>query len=397
MKKKILFVIPSLTSGGGERSLVNLVTQIDYSMYEVDLFMFSHEGLFMELIPKEVNVLPLPNDYRLFTLPLIHSIRKLILKGKVKLSVNRFLFSMKHRRTSNMSIREQYNWKYLAASIFRLDKQYDTAIGFLEKTSIYFCVDKVQAKRRIGWIHTDYDKLGMDPAFDIPYFRKLNHIVTVSDECANIVVNRFPALYDKVNVIHNIISPAVIRDLAQQSDTDLFERSDNRIVILSIGRLTVEKGFELAVEACRMLLDKGYDVHWHIIGDGEEWENLTNLIVHYGVENQFQLLGLKANPYPYLAQADIYVQTSRFEGKSIAVDEAKILAKPIVITRFNTAKDQINDEVDGLIVDMNADAVATGIERLIIDNDLRSRLANRLSDLDLGTEDEINKLYSLMA
>ncbi|WP_307206499.1 glycosyltransferase [Paenibacillus harenae] len=396
MKKNLLFVMPSLSSGGGERSLITLLSQIDYDSYDVDLYLLKHEGLFMDLIPKEVNVLPLPEQYHLFMLPMLSSIQRLVFKGKLPLAYNRMMFSLKNRYAQNESIREQYNWRYLARFLEPIAKQYDTAIGFLEKTSTYFCVEKVKADKKIGWIHIDYDKLGMDPNFDKHYFDQLDYIVTVSEECSSILKKRFPEQVHKINVIHNIVSPSMIERMAEKEQDDLFGRKGEEVVILSIGRLHHQKAFELAIEACSKLVDRGYKIQWNIIGDGDEKQRLTALIQSHGLTEYFRLLGLKSNPYPYIKQADIYVQTSKFEGKSIAIDEAKILNKPIVITRFSTAKDQINDGVDGLIVDMDGQSIAAGIERLIKDIELRNKMVDELSQVDLGTEDEIHKLYSLI-
>ncbi|WP_338789114.1 glycosyltransferase [Metabacillus sp. FJAT-53654] len=394
MKKNLLFIMPSLSAGGGEKSLVNLLSQIDYELYNVDLFLLNHNGIFMEFVPKEVQILSLPKSYNLFSLPLIKSIIKLLLKGKITLAYNRILFSI-NRNFENISVREQKNWKYLSKSLNVIEKKYDVAIGFLEKTSTYFCVDKVEASQKIGWVHIDYDKLGMDPSIDNVYFRKLNNIVTVSEECSTILKKRFPNEKDKVDVIYNIVSPKLINEMAKQVITDLYEKKDDEIVILSIGRLHYQKGFELAIESCKKLIEKGYKLKWYVIGDGEEREKLTNLIERYNLEENFILLGLKSNPYPYIKQVDIYAQTSRFEGKSIAIDEAKIMNKPIVVTNFSTAKDQINDRIDGIIVDMDADCVVKGIEMLINDQTLREELIFNLSQMNLGTEEEIDKLYNL--
>lgn len=396
MKKKLLFVMPSLSSGGGERSLVNLLTRIDYEAYEVDLFLFSHEGLFMEYVPKQVRLLPLPDDYRMFALPLRASAMRLLLHGKLPLAYSRLMFSLRNRYAPNVSVREQYNWKYVAKALGKLPRTYDAAIGFLEKTSTYFCVDKVEAEKKIGWVHIDYDELGMDPRFDVSFFEKLDHIVTVSEECAEILKRRFPEQRRKVQVIRNIVSPAVIRQMAAEEDGDLFDRRKGETVILSIGRLHAQKGFEMAVSACRILLDRGFNVSWHIIGEGDEREMLTKLIRSLSLEERFRLLGLKSNPYPYMKQADLYVQTSRFEGKSIAIDEAKIMSKPIVVTHFSTAADQIEDGADGLIVGMDPEAIADGIERLIRNGELRSQMSERLRQEPLGTEDEIFRLYGLL-
>jgi glycosyltransferase involved in cell wall biosynthesis len=105
---------------------------------------------------------------------------------------------------------------------------------------------------------------------------------------------------------------------------------------------------------------------------------------------------LKENPYPYVRQCTLYVQPSRYEGKSIAIDEAKILGKPIVVTNFSTAKDQIKSDVNGIIVEMNPDALATTIATLLVDKQHQNVLVNNLSNEQLGTESEINKLYELL-
>ncbi|WP_419872086.1 glycosyltransferase [Candidatus Pristimantibacillus sp. PTI5] len=396
MKKKLLFIIPGLSAGGGERSLINLLSHIDYTKYDVDLFLLSHEGIFMGLLPANVRVLPLPNNYRQFALPLWLSVSKFIAKGKINLAYNRFMFSLQNRMDSSIGIREQNSWKHVANAMNIIDSQYDAAIGFLEKTSIYFCVDKVNATKKIGWVHNDYDKLEMDPNFDLNYFENLDNIITVSDECANVLVNRFPNQEKKVKVIYNIVSPGIIHKLANEVTTDVYHRNGDEIIILSIGRLHTQKGFELAIMACKKLLQLGYNIRWNVIGEGDERDRLTTIIKQEGLDQHFILLGLMTNPYPYLKQADIYAQTSRYEGKAIAIDEAKILSKPIVVTNFSTARDQIVDGVEGLIVEMNADSVAAGIGKLIQNADFSRKMKDHLSCLHLGTEEEINKLYKLL-
>lgn len=396
MKKQLLFVMPSLSAGGGEKSLVNLLSQIDYEQYEVDLFLFNHEGIFMDFLPKEVQLLTLPDTYKQFSLPFFQSIKTLLHNHKLQLMINRIMFSVRNKYRRGSSVTEQYSWRYISSSLKHLEKKYDVAIGFLEKTSTYFCVDKVNAARKIGWVHIDYDKLGMDPDFDVYYFDKLDHIVTVSEECAHILKKRFPEQRNKVNTIYNIVSPKVINRMVNQGEDDVYNRNGDEVIILSIGRLHAQKGFETAIEACAMLVAQNYNVRWYIIGEGDEREKLTALIHKYRMENHFFLLGLRSNPYPYIKQSDIYAQPSKFEGKSIAIDEAKILSKPILVTNFSTAKDQIEDGKNGLIVEMDSSSVARGIMRLIDDRDLRSKLIHHLSNENFGTEEEIYKLYELV-
>ncbi|WP_406944829.1 glycosyltransferase [Halobacillus sp. SY10] len=395
MKKRLLFIMPSLSAGGGEKSLINLLSRMDYEKYEIDLFLFNHDGIFLELLPEKVNILPINDTLEKFSLPLFRSLSTLSIHRNYSLLYNRFKYALQNRGFKNTSVKEQMNWRHLSESIPVLDKEYDVAIGFLEKTSTYFCVDKVKAKKKVGWIHIDYDHLGMDPEFDNGYFASLDHIVTVSEECAAILKRRFPTHENKIEVIYNIVSPKLITKMADMEEDVLENGPYKKINILSVGRLHHQKGFDLSIKACRRLVDKGYPICWHIIGEGEERGRLTDLIHENNLENHFKLLGLKSNPYPYMKQADIYVQTSMFEGKSIAIDEAKILNKPIVVTDFSTARDQIENGVTGIIVAKKPEDIASGLEKLLTNEELKSRLQYNLSYENLGTESEINKIYAL--
>ena len=396
MKKNILFVIPSLGAGGAEKSLVNLLNQIDYDKFNVDLFMFSHGGIFSEFLPKEVNILELPNDYISFSLPFRHSLITMIRNKQFSLLVNKLKFTLINNIKKDSANVEQYNWKYLSRCFEKIDKNYDAAIGYLEKTSIYFCVDKVVAKKKIGFIHTDYDKSGMDSKRDIKYFDKLDNIITISEECLNVLEKRFPTQNHKMSVMYNIISPTMIDNMSKVGDKNLFKKKDDEVIILSIGRLIYLKGFDMAIKACKKLIDANYNIKWYVIGEGEERENLSNLIKENNLDDRFILLGLKSNPYPYIKQADIYVQSSRYEGKSIALDEAKIMHKPIVITNYSTAKDQIDNNINGLIVNMDEESIGEGIKKLIEDKMLVEKMKEELRKIDLGTELEIDKLYNLI-
>lgn len=393
MKKNILFIIPGLGAGGGEKSLINLLTQIDFNKYNVDLFLLNHEGLFMDFIPKEVNVLSIKDNLEIFNKDLKESILKYLSKGKISLAYNRLMFCLVNRFNKNVGIAEQYSFKYLRKAIGAIDKKYDVAVGYLEKTSNYICIDCVQANKKIGWIHTDYSKLNLDKNFDKKYFEKCNYIITVSEECKNSLINNFNELEDKIKIIKNIVSPTIINKMAQENVDICIDKKES--IIVSVGRLSYEKGFDIAVKACNILVDNGLKVKWYLVGEGNERNKLEKLITEKNLEDNFILLGAQSNPYKYINMADIYVQSSRFEGKSIAMDEAKILCKPIVATNFTTVRDQINDRVDGIITEMDEESLAKGIMLLINYTDLKKQIEINLNKLSLGTESEINNLYKL--
>ncbi|TBX60023.1 glycosyltransferase [Bacillus mycoides] len=396
MKKNLLFVMPSLSAGGGQKSLVNLLSQIDYKLYNVDLFLFSKTGVFLNSIPKEVNILHFPKNYEVFTRRLTTSIVSFLETGQPSLAYSRFMFFIKNRIVNNSTISEQYTWKYLSKSFEVLEKEYDVAIGYLEKSPVYFVVDKVKAKKRLGWIHTNYSNSGMDCHFDYSYFEQLDNIITVSEECAKSLENNFVHLKHKVKVIYNIVSPKIINKLSNSGKLEGFICDNQYTNIITVARLSHEKGIDIAIKSCRLLVNKGYKVRWYVLGEGTEKKTLENLIESNGLKENFKLLGLKENPYPFIKKADIYVQPSRYEGKSIAIDEAKILNKSIVVTNFSTAKDQIENEVNGLIVGMKPEAIVNGIEKLIKNTKLKHSLVSNLSKEKLGTEEEIYKLYKIL-
>jgi glycosyltransferase involved in cell wall biosynthesis len=389
--KNILFVINNLNCGGAEKALISLLETIDYSKYRVDLYMFKHEGLFLSKVPHQVNLLEEPIEYKYFDMSIKTAIFDCLKMGYFKIIPLRIIAGLIFRVEKNRARCEQRVWKYLSKSLVGINKKYDIAVGYLEKNPIFFCVDKVNATKKIGFIHNDYNMLGMDPAIDIKYFDKLDNIVTVSEECSNVLKGSFPKYINKIEVMYNIVSPNMINKLSLEE----VKLNNNSCKIVSVGRLNYQKGFDLAIESCFYLVNKGYNVRWYVIGEGEERKKLEEMIRERNLQDNFFLLGIKENPYPYIRASDIYVQTSRFEGKSIAIDEAKILNKPIVVTNFSTAKDQIKNEQNGLIVDMNASSIVEGIRRLLENKSLRNKLQENLINEELGTESEIIKLYKL--
>ncbi len=392
MKKKLLFIIPNLHSGGAEKALLSLLQTLDFSKYEVDLLLFKKEGIFLNQLPNEVNVLPEPQNYKYFDMPLVKAVTELISKLKFKVLFYRLAAIYIYKTEKIPTVREQKVWSFMKKALHNLDKEYDAAVGYLQKTSNYFCIDKVKAKKKIGFVHNDYRMLQLNKTIDEPYFKKFDSIVTISEVCATILKEEFPQFSDKIHLMYNISSPKSIRKMAEEK-VDL----DSTVTtIVTVGRLNDQKGLDIAIDACKILVDKGHNLKWYIIGEGNLRPNLEQQIATNHLQSNFILLGLKENPYPYVRQATIYAQPSRFEGKSIAIDEAKILCKPILVTNFPSAKDQIEHLVSGYMVEINAQAIADGLENLIQNESLRDQLIVTLQGENNGTEHEIEKLYQLI-
>lgn len=391
-KKRILFIMNNLNVGGAEKALVSLLQVFDYDRYEVDLYLFKKEGAFLKEVPVEVHVLPRPKNYVYFDGPVKNTIIKNLKKLNFGLIFDRICFGFLQKKQIPPAEKEQCAWKYIKNHLPNIEKKYDVAIGFLENKPINFCIDKVVAKKKIGFIHNDYIGLGMNPKHDISRFKSLDHILSVSENCVEILKNTFPQFNEKFKLIENISSTERIRKLSTEENDLEFKRNS----IISVGRLSPQKNFVLAICAAEILKSRGYDFEWNIVGEGNEKDLLQKLITEKKLNGIFNLLGLKENPYSYISKSIVYVQPSKFEGKSIAIDEAKILAKPIILTNFLTSKDQITDGENGLIVEMNAECLANGIELLLKDEKLRRKFSENLAKENLGNQGELEKFYLLI-
>lgn len=388
--------MPSLDSGGGEKSLINLLTTLDYSLYEVEVRLFARRGLFLDLVPKEVKISEISGDYQHFSKGIVSSILYFITQFKLVLAFHRFVFLIKNSLIKNKAVAEQQTWKNKALTIAKDQDQFDVAIAFIEKSSIYYLVDKISAQKKIGWIHTNYSSSGLNANFDRIYFSQLDYLVTVSPECQQSLNVNFPEIQSKIKVIHNIVSSKTVQQLAAEKVEDTaFQPND--FTIVTVARLSQEKGIDIAAEACKILVQLHPNLKWYVIGEGNERTQLEVFIKENQLEKNFILLGLRANPYPYVKHATMYVQPSRYEGKSIAIDEAKILSKPIVVTGFTTAKDQIDHSKNGIISGNDATQLANDILLVLNDKELQNNLSLHLrQEIHDNSIAEITQFYSML-
>lgn len=391
-KKDILFITHELQCGGAEKALISLLQVMDYDKFNVYVQLFWNRGLFLNQLHEKVILLPAPVEFQYFDMPIKSAIFKCLKSARIDVIYNRIVSSVKIKFEDNVYRKEQLNWKYISRCISKLDKKFDYAVGCIEKGPNYFCVEKVDAVKKLGWIHNDYDKMQMSKEIDIPFFEKIDYIFTDSEECKLVLEKNFQMFQGKFQVLKNIVSPKLIRKLAQEK----IEESYTGFKIISVGRFSPQKGYDMAIDAVKIVKDKGYDFNWIILGDGELKEELKKQISDNDLNKQIQLLGIKENHYPYVKQADLFIQTSRFEGKSISIDEAKILNKPILVTNFSTVRDQITDYKTGIIAEMNAESIADKIIELIMNKELREKLAYNLSLEDNGTESEIERFYQFL-
>lgn len=395
-KKRILITMTYMHIGGAERSLLGLLDSIDYTKYEVDLFLFCHEGAYMPMIPSEVNLLPEIKAYKALTTPLdeLKTIdTKAYWKKKAAVTIARLMYAAKGSKCSENGV-TLWCEKLLVPGLPRInDKEYDLGISFMAYHSILS--KKANCTRTAGWCHTDYSVVNPLVFMDFSVWHRLDYIVHVSDDCLTEFLRVHPLLKNKACVVENILSVKQILDQATCSTChdDLIK---NNLYILSLGRLTAQKNFLRAIESCAILKQRGYHIKWLVLGNGENRKQLERAIQANGVEDRFFLLGGVVNPYPYISHCSVYVQTSDYEGKSVAIREAQIIGKPVLITNYETSQSQLEHRVDGIIVDMTAASVAEGIIELIEKPQLRESLTNGCQQRDYSNADEIKKIYEFL-
>lgn len=395
-KPRILILIHYLEIGGAEISLIGLLNAIDKAKYDVDLFVYSHQGELMQLIPDGVNLLPEVRKYSTIERPM----KEVLREGYVDIVAARLLAKIRHRiyrRTHTINGEDASIFQYVANCTTPLlpkisDTEYDLAISFLAPHNI--CLDKVRAKKKVAWIHTDYSIVKINKKLELPIWSQFDYISSISSSTTLSYLSTFPELKDKIVEIENILSPNFVRQRSEICDVTDFQC--NCINLLSIGRFSHQKNFDNLPFICKHLVEMGVNVRWYIIGFGGDEPLIRAKIAEAGMEEHVIILGKRSNPYPYIKACDIYVQPSRYEGKSVTVREAQMLYKPIVVTNYPTAPSQIENGVDGVIVPMENRACAEGIKALIDNTKLQNRIIEHLRTHDYGNEKEVEKIYKLI-
>lgn len=398
MKKNILISVYDMEIGGIERSLINMLEAFDYERYNVDLLVFEHRGDFMKLIPEQVNLIPQVNAYTVFRKPISQCVKEGYYASSLVRLVAKYAAIQKAKARKLEEgpgyIQMQLVSKYSSLLVPKLKKNYDVSISYAWPHDLV--ADRISAKRKIAWIHTDYSKLEIDNQIDLEMWNKFDYIAAVSEECCNSFLLTYPSLKNKVFILENITSPTFITSMANEA-VAFNKMPGEPFTVLSVGRLSYVKGFDLAVKALRLLHDKGFtNIKWYVVGYGGYEQELIDLIKSYQLEDSFILLGKQSNPYPYIKACDLYVQPSRYEGKAVTVTEAKILNRPIIITNYPTSASQVTHGIDGIICGSNPEALADAIKDLFIDSDFRNLLVKNTKKENYSNSDEIEKLYEII-
>lgn len=390
MKLKVLIASYDLEIGGVERSLISLLNNFDYDNYEVDLLLYRHSGEFMPLINSRANLLPENKKYKTIRL----GIGNLIKSGEYNLAFQRLRakYGYEYRRDKSLddTYQMQLMWKYCIPYFPKVEEEYDVAISYLWPHD--FVAEKVKAKKKIAWIHTDYSNISPDRDMDLEIWEKFDSIVGVSEKCVETFLKIYPILKEKCIVVENITSPEFIKKMSEEQIGEEFEK--DKFNLLTVARFSHAKGIDQGVEAIKSLKDREVDnIKWYIVGYGGDENKIRELITRYSLENMIEILGKRDNPYPYMKMCDLYMQPSRYEGKAVTVVEAQILTKPVLITNYPTAHSQVIDGVDGEICELSIEGIANGIEKFYRDRELLERYRSNCESRNYENKEELKKLY----
>ncbi len=385
--KKILFIVSNLEDGGVSKSLVSLINIIDKERYEITLFILYPHGIFKELLLSNKIRIITDKKTELLTQPFPKSIFSPLKNGYYFVAILSLL-----RAAVSMVNKSMAGW-ILSRLITPIKEEFDVAIDYNGQHQLYYLVDKIKAKKKVTFFHSDYSKWSYYYSMDKRYYPFVDKIFTISDICVQSLKVYFPSQAYKISLMENISSIEIIEKMSMLPIKD-FE-NDNTLTFTTLGHISNAKGTDLAIESAAILKKMKIQFKWYFIGSIKDKDFYTNLVNKFQVKDQIIFLGLRSNPYPYIRSADLFIHPSQFEGRSIALDEAKLLCKPIVVTNFSTVADQFCNHINASICEMTPKNLANAIEELIVNEELRKGYIKYLEMHKKDNTSEVEKLYSI--
>jgi|SRR5690625_3191811 len=390
--KKVLFMLSSMNIGGVEKSFLSLLSGLPKEKYDITLLLLEKKGGFMERVPDWIKVEE-TSWFRHIKPGIMQPPQKTIkdyFRNGDYFKIPGFICSyiLSEKLFENRYIYYKNTFKIVP----RHNENYDIAISYQGPTDIidYYVANKVNAKQKISWIHFDVTKHTINEKLYKKLYKSFDKLFVVSKEAKKKLIQKIPSIDSKASVFLNVISEDLISEMSKEDI--VFDENYKGLRLVTVGRLSKEKGQDLAIKTLAKLCKEGYEVRWYCIGEGKQRMKYEQLIEEHGLQNEFILMGSKSNPYPYVLKSDIYVQTSRHEGYCITLAEAKALNKPIVTTKFTGAKEQIIDGYNGLIAEPHVRDLYEKIRLLIEDKMIRENLSKNLSKNRIDTTEEITKL-----
>ncbi|MBI0577954.1 glycosyltransferase [Neobacillus cucumis] len=397
MKKSLLLMMNSMGIGGVEKALLNFLSVLDQEKFEVTILYIKKGGEYINKIPYWVNVVEveIPSLERSLLengskTMLLSSIKRFKFISSIKIL---YLIAKQKKRSKWVNIRHGF-FDVIGENIPKLNSHFDIALDFHGYTSFttYYISEKVNANIKATWLHSSNFDNGIKNF--LHYYNNYDRVFGVSKNCVEKFIEVFPEFKNKCETFYNIILRDEITSKAERDNGFLDEC--NGIRILTVGRLSYQKGLDIAIPIASKLKENGFNFKWYVVGDGIERPKLEKLIQVYNVEDNFILLGSMENPYPFIKQCDIYVQPSRSEGYCTTITEACILNKPIITTDVSGAREQIENGKTGIITEIDKDKIYEGIKSLISNIQLRKMFEENLLNEKFDSLKEMKKFYALV-
>ena len=399
MSKRILFVMNTLGHAGAETALLELLDRLKTS-YEIDLYVLMGQGELVSRLPSGVRLLNKSfSDCSVLSARGRLRMACTVIKAMFRHGAVIRLFPYLCRNLGAMLKKHRVQpdkllWRVLSDGGLRFPLKYDLAVAFLEGGASYYVADHVKAEKKAAFIHIDYEQAGYTRSLDRDCYLQFDALFPIAGEIREKLLLVYPECADRTHVFHNIVNREAILEKSLQGEG--FTDDYSGVRILTVGRLTSQKSYPVAIKAMKLVKAAGCQARWYVLGEGEERRALERQIAEYGLEEDFILAGAVENPFPYYRQADLYVHATRFEGKSIAIQEAQILGCAIIASDCTGNREQILHEKDGILCELSPEAVKDAILKLLGDEMLRERLRQAAACKQVTYEEDIKLLTELL-
>ena len=360
MKSRRFYLLYSLSMGGVEKAFLGHLSTIDFTKTEVHLGIFFKKGALLDCLPPEV-IVHWIRDYEKYwsyindppRLTLERAFKSLNITQGIALSI---IFAGCKISGSRLLL-----FNYISRAIPLSKDSFDEAYAFAGPSNLidYYICKKTRATKKYGWVHFDISHFGIDKGLIRRLYRQYEKIYVVSREARDVFIQCFPEFTDKTEVIYNVVTPTIVRDLAESAPT--FNDSFTGRRLLTVGRISQEKGQQTAIRAMKLVLDKYPKTRWYFVGEGKDLAECQALTHQEGLDDSVVFLGLQKNPYGYMRDCDLYVQPSRHEGYCITLAEALCFNKPVVATSFLGAREQLEGKTDSWIAECTPESIAASI------------------------------------
>ena len=387
----MIFIYREMVLGGSTSNLLSVLNELDYSQYDVTLALYNKNSDFDAMIPKEIS--------NIIYLRKTHSKLVLAINFCLCFSAWRNVYKELKKHGINVFFKAIVSEMSLTANTRNLEEIYDVAIGCMEGWSDQFVADHVHANKKIMWVHTDIAKAPLGGVVQLEYLKYADYVICISQDSTDSAKKLFPEIRDKIVYVPNVFSPTLIKKRSLEDALDLQNIINYKgFKIISVGRIdNYTKRLDRMIQVSSILKSEGINFKWYYVGEGKDRSAIENMIKEYDIADNFILLGLKMNPYPFILHSDVLCMMSRYEGKPMVVTEAQILGTPPIVIKYSAAYEQIENGVTGLVIsDCDNCEFAKQLARIASNQGILDKLKNNMLKIRADYSEGVSKFTELL-